>query len=89
MYSGKTVLAIIDVLYAEVDKEIELSYADGYKQGLLEYAPQVEQYKTMSKELQKVLEKEKRKTFWNTARSVTIGVVAGGILTGLVIGVLQ
>lgn len=89
MYSGATVLAIIDVIYAESDIEIELSYADGYKQGLLEYAPQVEQYKIMSEELQKALDKEKKATFWKTASSVTIGVVAGGVLAGLIIGVLQ
>lgn len=53
MYSGQTVLKIIDVIKNEAEKAIENSFAEGYKQGLLESAPDTEFYKTQNDLLQK------------------------------------
>jgi hypothetical protein len=85
-YSGQTVQAIIDAIIAEANAEIETAFAEGYKQGVLEYAPETERLSVISKSLWLELEKERRRAVipvWQSALWT-----AGGALVGSGIGYL-
>lgn len=60
----------------ETDKSIEQAYNKGYKQGLLEYAPQVEYYKTKY-ESEEELKLQKLFSYFG------LGLFIGTLATGL------
>lgn len=53
VYSEEEVNQIVDDLTAEAEASIDEAYAEGYKAGVKEYAPQVEFWKTKAQETPK------------------------------------
>lgn len=82
-YSGEIVLQIVAVIKESARKEIEEAFEDGYKQGLLEFAPENESLKTLNAAVEKELQNYKNKYYRNIFLSG-----AGGIAAGFVTGFL-
>ena len=53
VYSKEEVEKILAITFAEMNKNIDASFAEGYKQGLLAASPDAEYYKTLSLELER------------------------------------
>lgn len=90
-YSGEDVADIIAICLEEKDIAIEEAYAEGYKQGVLEYAPDVEYFKKQTELLNRNNEILKdtihdiRKN--NSVENITcfgLGFLSGGITGGLI-----
>lgn len=73
-YSGAEVLELIEIVMEEAEKSITQSYQEGYKQGVLEYKPDMEYYKM----LYESIKDQNKKTLWqNNLLSLSIGLIAG------------
>jgi len=59
MYSGETVLKLLDAVYAEADAAIQEAWQDGYKQGVKEYAPQTAALEEVNRQLLEQVRKER------------------------------
>jgi hypothetical protein len=73
-YPGEMVLRLMEAAEAEIEAAVDEAYAEGYKAGLLRYAPEAELYKTIAADIQAELETERKKNrlFWPA-----VGVSAG------------
>ncbi len=74
------VLLLVDQLKAEADKAIENAFDEGYKAGVLEYAPENEALKTVNESLKADLKKEKtvlKLPLWTVPVSFISGFAAG------------
>ena len=80
VYSKDEVEKILLICLGEMNKNIDASFAEGYKQGLLAAAPDKEYYKTLSEELQKTLQEYETKAavpWWTVPLSIVGGAVVG------------
>ncbi len=57
VYSKEEVEQILLIIFEETNKSIDLSFSEGYKQGLLASAPDTVFYKTLNEELEKEIKK--------------------------------
>ncbi len=83
-YPGATVIALLDAAASEAELAIAEAYAEGYKAGLVESAPDAAYWRAISDGLRADLEEERgrfRLPWWSLPVVAT-----GGALAGLVLG---
>ena len=86
-YSKEEVEKIVSIFESELITAIDSAYNEGYKQGLLEVAPDYSFYKTMAEEVQvqnAQLKKQKRFGWWVLPVSFMVG-FAGGVITMVIL----
>lgn len=76
MYTGQEVNQMIQIILEEADISIENAYAEGYKQGVLEFKPDLLITENENRNI-------KNSCFHNSVISFSIGFV-GGIVTDLI-----
>ena len=80
VYSKEEVEKILLICLGEMNKKIDTSFAEGYKQGLLASAPNAEYYKTLSLELEREVKRLNHKMnvpWWSIPISVLGGTALG------------
>ena len=90
-YSGKDVIEIIAICLEEKDKAIEDAYAEGYKQGVYEYSPDVEFYKKQvellnrnNEILKDTIHDIRHKNSVENITCFSLGFLSGGVTGGLI-----
>lgn len=78
-FSEEQIRQLVLQMQAEAAAQIDLSYDEGYKAGVLEYAPRAESAEQENFQLRKQL----KSTKWN--QSI---MVPAAIVTGLIVGIL-
>lgn len=73
MFSEAQVRKLVAQIQAEAETKINLSYDEGYKAGVLEYAPRAESAEQENSELKKEL----KSTKWHTCIYVTCAALIG------------
>ena len=81
-YTGKEVLALIDIVMQEAEAAITESYNAGYKQGVLAFKPEAEYWKAKAEGFETELHKAKMKYWLWGLGGVSIG-FAGGMGVGI------
>ena len=79
-YSKEEVEKILLICLGEMNKNIDASFAEGYKQGLLAASPDAEYYKTLSLELEREVKRLNRKMnvpWWSIPISILGGTALG------------
>jgi hypothetical protein len=73
-YPGTTLLELMKTAEEEIDAAVDEAYAEGYKAGVMEYAPEAALYKALTTSMEKTLETERKKSrfFWPA-----VGISAG------------
>jgi hypothetical protein len=73
-YPGTVVLELMEAAEEEIAAAVDEAYAEGYKAGALEYAPDAALYKALAGDMEAALEAERKKGrfFWPA-----VGVSAG------------
>ena len=73
-YPGEMVLRLMETAEAEIEAAVDEAYAEWYKAGLLEYAPDAALYKALAENMEATIEAERKKNryFWPV-----VGVSAG------------
>lgn len=86
-YPGRVVLRLMEAAEEEIGAAVDGAYAEGYKAGLLRYAPEAELYKTIAADIQAELETErKRNRYVWPALGVSAGLsFAAGFLCSFLI----
>jgi hypothetical protein len=83
LYRGDILLELLRTAEEEIDNAVSEGYAEGYKAGLLEAAPDAAYWQKISEELRTGLKAEKKKTisgrFLFGAGGFVLGVVTMGI----------
>ena len=90
-YKGADLVEILAICLEEKDIAIEKAYAEGYKQGVLEYAPDVDYYKKQADLLKKnndllkdsIHDMNKSNSLKNLS-CFGLGFLSGGITGGLI-----
>jgi hypothetical protein len=79
------VLELLEAAETEIDAAVNEAYAEGYKAAMLRYAPDTELYKTLARDIQAELEKERKRNsfFWP---AVGVSFTAGLLCSLLVAG---
>ena len=80
VYSKEEVEKILLICLGEMNKKIDDSFAEGYKQGLLASAPNAEYYKTLSLELEREVKRLNHKMnvpWWSIPISILGGTALG------------
>ncbi|WP_253731312.1 hypothetical protein [Treponema denticola] len=80
VYSKEEVEKILLICLGEMNKNIDASFAEGYKQGLLAASPDAEYYKTLSLELEREVKRLNHKMnvpWWSIPLSVLGGTALG------------
>lgn len=80
VYSKEEVEKILLICLGEMNKNIDASFAEGYKQGLLASAPDAEYYKTLSLEFEREVKRLNRKMnvpWWSIPISILGGTALG------------
>jgi hypothetical protein len=86
-YPGTLVVELMEAAEEEIGAAANEAYAEGYKAGVMEYAPEAALYKALSASMEKTLEAERKKSraFW-PAVGASAGVsFAMGFLCSLLI----
>ena len=81
-YTGQEVQELLDIVVEEAEKSITEAYNAGYKQGVLEYKPNVAYWKTQAEGFETLLKAERRKKWLWSLGGVSIG-LAGGVGIGI------
>nr|DAO73837.1 MAG TPA: hypothetical protein [Caudoviricetes sp.] len=81
-YTGLEVQELLDIVVEEAEKSITEAYNAGYKQGVLEYKPDVAYWKTQAEGFETLLKAERRKKWLWSLGGVSIG-LAGGVGIGI------
>lgn len=76
-YTGQEVQELLDIVVEEAEKSIMEAYDAGYKQGVLEYKPDVTYWKTQAECFETLLKAERRKKWLWSLGGVGIGLVGG------------
>jgi hypothetical protein len=63
LYPGNILLELLQTADTEIDNAVSEAYAEGYKAGLLESAPDAAYWQRLSESLRDELKAEKKKTF--------------------------
>ena len=80
VYSKEEVEKILLICLGEMNKNIDASFAEGYKQGLLVSAPDAEYYKTLSLEIEREVKRLNHKMnvpWWSIPISILGGTALG------------
>lgn len=77
MFSEAQVRTLVAQIQAEAETKINLSYDEGYKAGVLEYAPRAESAEQENSELKKQLKSTKWHTCIYVICSLLVGAAAG------------
>lgn len=80
-YTKEEVQQILDSVYFEAEKAIDKAFDDGYKQGVLEYAPKIYALENFQDNLEKESKNLKRNQIL-IGTGCCIGGIAGGFLLG-------
>ena len=81
-YTGQEVQELLDIVVEEAEKSITEAYNAGYKQGVLEYKPDVAYWKTQAEGFETLLKAERRKKWLWSLGGASIG-LAGGVGIGI------
>ena len=81
-YTAQEVQELLDIVVEEAEKSITEAYNAGYKQGVLEYKPDVAYWKTQAEGFETLLKAERRKKWLWSLGGVSIG-LAGGVGIGI------
>lgn len=81
-YTAQEVQEFLDIVVEEAEKSITEAYNAGYKQGVLEYKPDVAYWKTQAEGFETLLKAERRKKWLWSLGGVSIG-LAGGVGIGI------
>lgn len=81
-YTGQEVQELLDIVIEEAEKSITEAYNAGYKQGVLEYKPDVAYWKTQAEGFETLLKAERRKKWLWSVGGVCIG-LGGGVGIGI------
>jgi len=83
LYQGTLILELLTAAESEINNAVSEAYAQGYKAGLLEAAPDAAYWKKISDSLRTELKTEKNKTFRDRflfgAGGFVLGVIAMGV----------
>lgn len=71
---------MLQIVCEEADESIDKAYKEGYKQGVLEYAPQVEYFKSK-------FESEEEYNFQKNFSYFGVGLFIGTLITGLYLSI--
>lgn len=77
MFSEAQIRMMVAQIQAEAERKINLAYDDGYKAGVLEYAPRAESAEQENSELKKELKSTKWHTCIYVTCSFAIGFISG------------
>lgn len=86
-YTGNEVNEFINIILEEADLSIDKAYKEGYKQATVELKPEIEYWKTLYNETQKINRDENIKKYLiSNIIGLTFGCALGGV-TGFSIGI--
>ena len=83
-YTGHEVQELLDIVVEEAEKSITEAYNAGYKQGVIEFKPDVSYWKTKAEEYERQFLLEYRKKWRWALSGFGIGILGGA---GITIGV--
>jgi hypothetical protein len=74
LYQGKVILELMETADEELTAAVDEAYAEGYKAGVIRYAPEAALYTALAADMEKAMEAERKKSryFWPV-----LGVSAG------------
>jgi hypothetical protein len=88
-YPGTVVLRLMEAAETEIETAVGEAYAEGYKAGLLEYAPDAALYKALAEHMEAAIEAERKKNryFWPAlGASAGLSLAAGLLCSFLLLG---
>lgn len=77
-YKGSEVLELLQIVEQEADLAIDRAFNEGYKQGMLAYAPEVEYWQTRAFQLQEEISKLKKDRWLYAVGGFGVGFLFGG-----------
>ena len=80
-YTAKEVQEVLDIVIEEAEKSITEAYNAGYKQGVLEFKPEVSYWQTEAENYKRLLSLERGKKWQWAAGGATIGLLGGAGIT--------
>ena len=83
-YTAQEVQELLDIVVEEAEKSITEAYNAGYKQGVIEFKPDVSYWKTKAEEYERQFLLERRKKWRWALSGFGIGILGGA---GITIGV--
>ena len=80
-YTAKEVQEVLDIVIEEAEKSITEAYNAGYKQGVLEFKPEVSYWKAEVENYKRLLTVERGKKWQWTLGGAGVGFISGAALT--------
>ena len=77
-YKGSEVLELLQIVEQEANLAIDRAFNEGYKQGMLAYAPEVEYWQTRAFQLQEEISKLKKDRWLYAVGGFGVGFLFGG-----------
>lgn len=77
-YKGSEVLELLQIVEQEANLAIDSAFNEGYKQGMLAYAPEVEYWQTRAFQLQEEISKLKKDRWLYAVGGFGVGFLFGG-----------